>query len=170
MIFLVCKAKLFAEDTSIFSTVDDIVASSETLNNDFFTVKNWFNGKWLSIQIPTNNLQRSYFSHKKKPVDNPVLFFNDAPIATSHFQKHLVLILDENFNFGQHLNEKISMDNKCIGLSKRLRPYLTEAEKGQSRNIFQIRKYISNPEIYFKSGNIISNPEIYFKSRNIFQI
>ena len=28
---LVCKAKLFADDTSIFSTVDDIVASSENL-------------------------------------------------------------------------------------------------------------------------------------------
>ena len=32
-----CKIKLFADDTS---TVDDIVASSENLNNDLFTVKN----------------------------------------------------------------------------------------------------------------------------------
>ena len=35
---LVCKPKLFADDTSIFSTVDHIVDSGEKLNNDLFTV------------------------------------------------------------------------------------------------------------------------------------
>ena len=39
--------------------------------------------------------------------------------------------------------------------------FYTEAEKGQSRNIFQIQKYISNPEIYFKIQKYISNPDIF---------
>ena len=75
---------------------------------------------------PNKQATEVVFYHKKKPVDHPVLFFNDAATATSHFQKHLGLILDEKLNFGEHSNEKISMANKCIGLTKRLRPYLRQ--------------------------------------------
>ena len=53
---LVCKAKLFADDTSMFSTVYHIVDSSEKLNNDLFTVKNWA-FKWKMAFNPDPNKQ-----------------------------------------------------------------------------------------------------------------
>ena len=71
---IVSVSKLFADDTSIFSTVRDIARSSEDLNQDLFSV---------------------IFSHKKKPDKHPSLYFNGAPVACSSIQKHLGLVLDE---------------------------------------------------------------------------
>ena len=57
---------------------------------------------------------------------------------------------------------------------------ITEAEKGQSENVFQIRKCFTNPKMFFKSQNILfksenvlyksecfSNPKMFFKSENV---
>ena len=38
---LVCRAKLFADDTSIFSTAHELTSSSKNLNKDLSTIKNW---------------------------------------------------------------------------------------------------------------------------------
>ena len=117
--------KLFADDTSIFSTVVDIAKTSEDLNQDLSTVKNWaFQWKMAFNPDPNKQATEVIFSHKKKPQSHPILYFNDSPVASSSCQKHLGLILDEKLTFGNHLNEKISKANKGIGLIKRLYKYL----------------------------------------------
>ena len=59
---LVGKAKLFADDTSIFSTVFDITRSSQILNQDLCLLRiGLINGKWCSTQIPVNKLQKQFF-------------------------------------------------------------------------------------------------------------
>ena len=92
-------------------------------------------------QDPNKRATEVVFSHKKKPVDHPLLLFNDAPIATSNFQKHLGLILDEKLNFSHHLNEKIFKANKCIGLTKRFRPYLPR------KSLLHIYKSLVRPHL-----------------------
>ena len=73
---------------------------------------------------PNKQATEATFSHKKIPVNHPVLYFNDNPVLRSSSQKHLGLILDEKLNFAHHLNEKIAKANKGIGLIKRLHKYL----------------------------------------------
>ena len=113
---LVGKAKLFADVTSIFSTVFD---STKTF------VKNWAY-QWKMAFNPDPNKQATevIFSHKINTVNHPTLYFNASPVTTAPFQKHLGLFLDEKLNFGHHLNEKISKANKIIGLIKRLHYHL----------------------------------------------
>ena len=122
---LLSEAKLFADDTSLFSTVFDLVGSSEILNNDLSAVKNWA-FQWKMAFNPDSNKQATevVFSHKRTRTNHPTLYFNNSPVATAPFQKHLGLILDEKLNFSHHLNEKISKANKGIGLIKQLRLYL----------------------------------------------
>ena len=123
---LVSVSKLFADDTSIFSTVSDINKSSEDLNQDLSTVNNWaFQWKMAFNPDPNKQATEVIFSRKRKPVNHPtLLYFNDTPVTTAPFQKHLGLYLDEKLTFGHHLNEKISKANKGIGLIKRLYAYL----------------------------------------------
>ena len=122
---LISVTKLFADDTSIFSTVYDIVKSSEDLNKDLDTIKDWA-FQWRMSFNPDPNKQATevIFSRKRKPDNHPVLNFNDSPVETAPMQKHLGLILDEKLSFSHHLNEKISKANKGIGLIKRLYHYL----------------------------------------------
>ena len=118
-------SKLFADDTSIFSTVRDIARSSKDLNQDLFSVKNWaFQWKMAFNPDPNKQATEVIFSHKKKPDKHPSLYFNGAPVACSSIQKHLGLVLDEKLTFDHHLNEKISKAIKGISLIKRLHKYL----------------------------------------------
>ena len=90
-----------------------------------FPLNNWaFQWKMAFNPDPNKQATEVIFSRKRKPVNHPALYFNDTPVATAPFQKHLGLILDEKLTFGHHLNEKISRANKGIGLIKRLYSYL----------------------------------------------
>ena len=60
------------------------------------------------------------FSRKRIQSNHPGLVFNNSPVMSLDFQKHLGLILDRRLNFNHHLKEKISKANKGIGLIRRL--------------------------------------------------
>ena len=145
---IVSDAKLFADDTSIFSTVVDESRSSVVLNNDLTAVKNWaFQWKMAFNPDPNKQATEVVFSHKRNPVNHPTLFFNDSPVAIAPFQKHLGMILDEKLNFNPHLNEKISKANKGICLIKLLRCYLPR------KALFDIYKSFVRPHLDY--GDVI---------------
>ena len=103
-------SKLFAYDNSIFSTVSDIVRSSEDLNREVSTVTKWA-FKWKMAFNPDPN---------KQAVNHPALYFINVHVATAPFEKHLGLFLDEKLTFSHHLNEKIAKVNNGIGFTNRL--------------------------------------------------
>ena len=101
---LISVSKLFADDTSLFLTVHDIKQSAKYLNRDLNTIKNWA-FQWRMSFNPDPNKQATEvgFSHKRKSVVNPILFFNQSPVAIEPLQKHLGLILDKRLDFKHHL-------------------------------------------------------------------
>ena len=55
------NAKLFADDTSVFSVVHNITNSANLLNSDLSKITNvLYNGKLVLIRIQQNKLKRSY--------------------------------------------------------------------------------------------------------------
>ena len=118
---LISLPKLFADDTSIFSTVRDIHESGFNLNSDLASIRQWAY-LWKMSFNPDPNKQATevIFSHKTNPANHPQLLFNDSPVATLTMHKHLGLILDEKLTFVHHVNEKISKAYKGISLIKRL--------------------------------------------------
>ena len=145
---LVGKAKLFADDTSIFSTVFDITRSSQILNQDLCTIKNWaYQWKMVFNPDPSKQATEVIFSHKINKVNHPTLYFNSSPVTTAPFQKHLGLFLDNKLNFGHHLNEKISKANKIIGLIKRLHYHLPR------KSLLNIYKSFVRPHLDY--GDVI---------------
>ena len=73
---LVSRARLFADDTSIFSTVIDIHNSSEELNSDLCVIKNWaFQWKMAFNPDPNKQAAQVIFSHKREPLDHPRSIF-----------------------------------------------------------------------------------------------
>ena len=62
---LTSNAKLFADDTSLFSVVHDVNTSKE-LNNDLKKVNDWLSsGKLFSIIIRINKPRKLFFVAKK---------------------------------------------------------------------------------------------------------
>ena len=109
---LITNAKLFADDTSLFSVVRDIAASTEELNNDLRNISKWAY-QWKMIFNPdlTKQAQEVIFSRKlNKPV-HPYLTFNNSQVIQTESQKHLSLILDNKLSFNEHLKGVLDLNN-----------------------------------------------------------
>ena len=119
---LISNAKLFADDTSIFSVINDPTVSCDNLNSDLLKINNWaYQWKMSFNTDPIKQAAEVIFSHKVDDHLHQPIYFNIVLVVSLPFTKHLGMILDSKLNFNQHLSEKICKENKGIGLLKRLR-------------------------------------------------
>ena len=113
------NAKLFADDTSLFTIVQDKTESANILNNDLKLISKWaFNWKMLFNPDPSKPAQEVIFSRKKQHQNHPIISLNDIQVERAPYQKHLGIILDEKLNFKQHIDSVISKVNKGIAVIK----------------------------------------------------
>ena len=113
--------KLFADDTSLFSVIHDVDASSATLNNDLVKIQEWaYNWKMSFNPDRNKQAQEVIFSRKLRKVFHPNLSFNDQPIERSVAHKHLGLTLDEKLSFTNCINDKINKTLKGVDLLRKL--------------------------------------------------
>ena len=119
------SAKLFADDTSLFSVAKNINKSAKDLNDDLATIVNW-SSKWKMLfnPDPLKPAQEVIFSKKKNKGNHPVLSFNNVPLQKVSHQKHLGIFLDENLDFKYHLQQKTVKVNKGIAMIRKLRKWL----------------------------------------------
>ena len=104
-------AKLFADDTSIFSVVHNISLSSLQLNDDLIKIFNWpYQWKLSFNPEVTKQAQEVVFSHKSQKVTHPTVYFNNSPVTRSSSQKHL------GIHFIHHIKKKLSKPTKVLVL------------------------------------------------------
>ena len=74
-------AKLFVDDTSLFSIVKDENESANALNYDLSQISKWaFNWKMLFNPDPSNPAQEVLFSRKKKTQSHREISLNNIPV------------------------------------------------------------------------------------------
>ena len=98
-----CNVKLFADNTSLFSTITSPEISSSNLNEDLFKITQW-SYQWKMSFNPdiTKQAQEIIFSRNKIVTSHPSLDFNNVQIQRQSVQKHFGLFLDEKFSFLKH--------------------------------------------------------------------
>ena len=81
--------KLFADDTSLFSTVQDITTSTVSLNNDLTKISEWA-VQWKMNFNPDPNKQAQELLFSRKTSSEPYLSlnFNDNPVYQLQLQKY----------------------------------------------------------------------------------
>ena len=118
---IISNVKLFADDTSIFSTIHDSNTSASNLNSDLQKISEWaFKWKMSFNPDPIKQAQEVIFSRKLIKPRHSLIKFNNIPVQNASSQKHLGLIFDEKLNFESHLKEKCLKFNKGIGIIKKL--------------------------------------------------
>ena len=117
--------KFFADDTMLFSIVQDPVISANDLNHDLDIIYQWAH-QWKTEfnPDPTKQASEVLFSCKKNSVNHPQLIFNGSPVIKVNEQKHLGLILESGLSFKKHVSEKIIKAKKNIGILKHLSKFL----------------------------------------------
>ena len=110
----------FADDTSLFSVVNNIHTSAATLSQDLNGITNWaFQWKMIFNPDLSKQGQEVIFSRKIKKLLHPALLFNNIPLSNSLFQKHLGLTLDIKLNFSEHIKSITRKISKTLGLLRK---------------------------------------------------
>ena len=98
------NAKLFADDTSLFTIVKDKTESANILSNDLSEISKWvYDWKMLFNPDPCKSAQEVVFSRKKKTQSHPAISLNNIQVERTSYQKHLGLLLDEKLNLNNML-------------------------------------------------------------------
>ena len=119
------NCKLFADDTSLFSVVNNIHTSATTLSQDLKAITNWaFQWKMIFNPDLSKQVQEVIFSRKIKKLLHPTLLFNNIPLNNSLFQKHLGLTLDIKLNFSEHIKSITKKISKTMGLLRKFQQIL----------------------------------------------
>ena len=83
-------AKLFADDTSLFSVVNDVNLSQFHLNSDFKKISEWAYQWKMAFNLDiSKQAQEVIFSRKPVKASHPAVFFDDIPLACCLNHKHL---------------------------------------------------------------------------------
>ena len=122
------NAMLLADDTSLFSFMDDIQASASNLYKDLKKISDWPTQCKMNFNPDTTKqTQEVIFSHKfGKKVHLPLLL-NNASITQTSSQKHLEIILDNRLKIHDVLKMVSEKIRKTIGLCCKLLIFLPRA-------------------------------------------
>ena len=122
---LKCNVKLYADDTSLFTVVEDSNTAANDMNHDLDLISRWAYAWRMSFSpYPQKQAVELTFSRKKTEIDHPAIFFNNIPVKKVSEHKHLGIILDSKLSFSAHIKSAISKTRKGIGLLKYLSKYL----------------------------------------------
>ena len=120
------QINFFADDTSLFSIVQDPTVSAHELNNDLKLISRWAHQWKMSFNPdPTKQAVQVLFSRRIKKVDHPPIYFNDIEVKTVNEHKHLGLTLDSKLTFASHIDEKLKKARNGLGIIKSLSRYLS---------------------------------------------
>ena len=102
-------AKLLADDTSLFSIVQDLNESAIYLNLDLSVISRWaYQWKMLFNPDSKKPTHEVIFSRKKNKETHthPSVFYSNIEVSRTDSQKHLGLVLDNKFTFKKHIKDK----------------------------------------------------------------
>ena len=112
---LIANVKFFADDTMLYSVVQDPVQTANELNHDLQIIQDWaFQWKMSFNPDPTKQAKELLFTRKRKPQIHPNIIFNGCAVAKVSEHKHLGLVLQSNLSFEKHLEEKINKAKRVI--------------------------------------------------------
>ena len=92
---LKCNVKLSADDTSLFTIVEEPNVAAEDMNHDLELINQWAHD-WRMSFNPDEQKQAAelLFSKKRQEIDHPVILFNNIPVKKVFEHKHLGNFLD----------------------------------------------------------------------------
>ena len=154
---IISSIRFFADDTSIFSIVNDPIKTAENLNHDLNVISKWATQWKMSFNPdPDKPAEEVIFSKKRSKTNHPPLFFNNKLVKQVESHKHLGLILDSKLNFNKHINEKVAIARKWIGIIKKLSPYLPLNSLDQIYKM-HIRPHLDYCDIIFHAPSSLTN-------------
>ena len=115
--------RLFADDVTLFITVDDPTESSNIINNDMTSIENW-SSQWL-VTFNPRKTKTMLVSKKRNRVQHPNISFSGEPLENVSQQTHLGVTFSSDLSWTNHITYITCKARKLIGILKFLQYKLT---------------------------------------------
>ena len=116
----IVKTILFADDTSLFYSDDNIHILNHTINNELLKFDCWMKANKLSVNIKKTNYV--VFESRQKRINTDLsLSFNDQLLKKEHVVKFLGVYIDENLSWSEHIAYICKKISKSVGIIYRSR-------------------------------------------------
>ncbi|MBY0580901.1 MAG: hypothetical protein K2P53_04385 [Rickettsiales bacterium] len=140
---------MFADDTTLFHSHNNIISLFQVANNELEQISNWLNANCLSLN--TVKTKFSLFHSKRKfqyiPKSLPMLYINNMEIERSFTNKLLGVLIDENLSWRDHIKYISNKISRNIGILYKTRQILDKST--------QIQLYFAFIHSYLSYGNIV---------------
>ena len=114
-----CNIKLFADDTSLYITLDDYALGYRTLNSDLRLISDWAD-KW-QVKFSTGKTESITFSRKVHSHTHPDLYLGDSKIKDVKNHKHLGLTFQNDGQWHCHIEQLVSKVGPMINCFRSLK-------------------------------------------------
>ena len=95
---LKCNVKLFADDTSLSTVVEDSITAANDMSHGLDLISQWAYAWRMSFNPdPQKQAVELTFSRKKTEIDHPAIFFNNKPEKKLSVHNHIGIILDSSY-------------------------------------------------------------------------
>lgn len=109
----------FADDISVYITVENPFTSGTLLNSDLEKINEW-SKKWL-VSFNPNKTECMTISLKLKKPFHPSLIFDDVHLKDVELHKHLGVTISSNLSWNLHINEILSKAYAKLGLMRKVK-------------------------------------------------
>ena len=98
-----CSIRLFADDTSLYITVESAQIAANLINTDLDTISTWT--AYCLVNFHERKTFSMVLSRKLLPPQHPSLFMNNIVLPETDSYKHLGLILSKSCTWSNHIQE-----------------------------------------------------------------
>ncbi|MFZ2539770.1 MAG: reverse transcriptase family protein, partial [Oscillospiraceae bacterium] len=142
------KFILYADDTNIFHSDDDIVKLCNDVNGELLSVIQWFKANRLSVNLKKTTFLIFGSDKKIKTLaNNCEICLDNIKLSRAKTVKFLGVVIDDNLSWAGHINYIKGKMAKNVGIINRLKFRLSEATLNSLYNTLVLP--------YLNYGNVI---------------
>ena len=115
---------LFADDTNVFLSGNNITELNSTMNTGLEKLAEWFRANLLSLNTKNTVYMFFHKARKKFVVDDCNIYISNSVISRVESCRFLGVIIDQHLSFKQHFQYIAANISKNIGIIYRIRRYI----------------------------------------------
>ena len=118
-----CGIKLFADDTILYVTVDDVEQATEDLNQNLQHLNEWAD-QWLVNFNPQKTKAMNITNKRNSKLNDYPLQFDNQPLVQLENHKHLGLIINNKLKWTKHIDDILFSVSKIADVFVKLKQSL----------------------------------------------
>ena len=132
---------MFADDTTILFSTNDIVSQIPLINRELLEVSNWFKANKLSVNATKTNYMIMGTPKMTSMIDQTDIILDNTKLDRVIKTKFLGVIIDENLTWKNHIDGITKTISRNIGMINKLKGFFSQTNSTYTVLYFSFTVY-----------------------------